>query len=82
MTVTWFFLAVLQFWNFQLVFGMILAKFLVDFPLIAVTAKFFRRRAVLQSYWWAAVIYPFFSTAVALRSVFGGYYWKGRPFKR
>lgn len=82
MTVIWFFLAVLQLWNFQLVFGMILAKFLVDFLLIAVTSKFFGRKAVLASYWWAAVIYPFFSTAVALRSVFGGYYWKGRPFKR
>lgn len=54
-------------------------KFLVDTLLILKTSRFFliRVRHLLIN----SLIYPFFSTVVALYSFFGSYHWKGRTFK-
>ena len=83
--------------NFSLVFGLILAlfrplmlqpllllffvKFNLDFILIFSAAKFFRREEIMRSYFWSSFVYPFFSTFIALRSLFKGFDWKGRQFR-
>ena len=63
--------------TFILYFGI---KFLVDFLLLSQANNFFKSKIkwVLIS----AIVYPFFSTSVALYSLFGKYEWKGRYFKK
>ena len=55
-------------------------KFLVDFLMIMKSADFFKKpvRYVLIS----SIVYPFFTSAVALYSLFGKYTWKGRSFSK
>nr|WP_315170890.1 glycosyltransferase [uncultured Flavobacterium sp.] len=56
-----------------------LAKFMVDSVLLFKTHRFFspcKMRYGLAS----SLLYPFFSTSVALYAVFGSYEWKGRRF--
>lgn len=56
------------------------SKFLIDFILLQKTARFFKTKLnwILAS----SFLYPFFSSSVALYSVFGNYSWKGRMFKK
>lgn len=61
---------------------MFLMKFNVDFLLIFNSAKFFGRKNSLKSYFWSSIIYPFFSSTVAILSLFSGYEWKGRHFRK
>lgn len=53
-------------------------KVLVDYLLARRTAVFYKKQ--LKSIFLTALIYPFFSSAVALYSLFGSYQWKGRRF--
>ena len=55
-------------------------KFLVDFIMIMKSANFFNQsvRYVLIS----SLVYPFFTSAVAIYSLFGNYTWKGRRFRK
>ena len=59
-----------------------LLKFNVDFLLIHAGAKFFGKEKLMKSYFLSSLFYPFFSSAVAIYSVFSGYSWKGRHFKK
>lgn len=59
-----------------------LIKFNIDFILIYSCADFFGNEKLLKNYFWCSIVYPFFSSYVALRSLFGGYSWKGRRFKK
>ena len=59
-----------------------LFKFNVDFLLIYSSARFFGRERIMKNYLWCSSIYPFFSSFVALISIFSGYTWKGRRFKK
>lgn len=70
-------LGLLTYENILLYFGI---KFLVDFIMIIQSADFFKKpvRYVLIS----SFIYPFFTSAVALYSLFGKYSWKGRRFRK
>lgn len=56
------------------------SKFLIDLILLQKTSRFFKTKLnwILAS----SVLYPFFSSAVALYSIFGKYEWKGRTFKK
>lgn len=63
-------------------FLMFLIKFNVDFSLIYAAAHFYGREAVLKNYLWCSIVYPFFSSYVAIASFFKGYSWKGRQFKK
>lgn len=64
---------------FYLIFFEILfLKFFVDYSLIQKTQNFLQAKSkyiLLSSF-----LYPFFSVAVAIYSLFGKYYWKGRRF--
>jgi cellulose synthase/poly-beta-1,6-N-acetylglucosamine synthase-like glycosyltransferase len=55
------------------------SKVLVDYLLARRTAVFYKKQ--LKSIFLTALIYPFFSAAVAFYSLFGSYQWKGRRFK-
>ncbi len=59
-----------------------LLKFNVDFILIYNGAQFFGREKALKNYFFSSIIYPFFSSYVAILSLFSGYHWKGRRFKK
>lgn len=84
--------------NLSLVFGLItvsmgilpketfflyfLVKFNVDFVIIYKTAVFFEKEKLMKNYFWSCLLYPFFSSYVAVSSLFTGYSWKGRRFKK
>lgn len=55
-------------------------KFIVDLLLLQKTASFFRTK--IQWLFLASLLYPFFSSAVAVYSLFGKFTWKGRRFKK
>lgn len=58
-----------------------LAKFIVDSILLYTTNHFLSHSRM--NYWIASsLLYPFFSTSVALYAVFGSYEWKGRRFEK
>ncbi len=59
-----------------------LVKFNVDFLLIYNTAIFFRREKLMKNYFWCSFLYPVFSSCVGVLSLFKGYSWKGREFKK
>lgn len=55
-------------------------KFIVDLLLLQKTASLFRTK--LQWLFLASLLYPFFSSAVAIYSLFGNFTWKGRQFRK
>lgn len=57
-------------------------KFNIDFYLLYKTASFFNQKNILKSYVFGFILYPFFSVFVASISMFSGYKWKGRKFKK
>lgn len=59
-----------------------LLKFNVDFLLIYSGARFFGREMALKNYFFISLVYPFFSSYVAISSLFKSYRWKGRRFKK
>ncbi|RTY85466.1 glycosyltransferase family 2 protein [Flavobacterium sp. RSP15] len=69
-------LGVIPFLNIVLLF---LLKFLVDAVLIYETNSFLTKTKIRYLI-LSSLFYPFFSTSVALYSVFGKYEWKGRRF--
>jgi glycosyltransferase involved in cell wall biosynthesis len=57
-------------------------KFLIDFLLIFKTARFFDQGQYLPSYFFSCLIYPFFSIYIAFLSLFKGYKWKDRAYRK
>ena len=57
-------------------------KLFVDFILIYKTAKFFNQEFLMTSFVFSSMIYPFFSVFIAIVSVFTGYKWKGKFYKK
>lgn len=55
-------------------------KFAIDLLLLHKTAAFFK--AKLQWLFLASLLYPFFSSIVAIYSLFGNFTWKGRVFRK
>lgn len=64
--------------NFYVLSFLLLSKLSIDFVLIHKTNLFLKSKTT--SYFRAALLYPFFSIAVACYSLFGKYEWKGRRF--
>jgi cellulose synthase/poly-beta-1,6-N-acetylglucosamine synthase-like glycosyltransferase len=56
------------------------SKFLIDLILLQKTSYFFKTK--LSWVLLSSFLYPFFSSTVALYSLFGKYTWKGRQFKK
>ena len=53
-------------------------KFNLDFALLIHSARFFDSGKIIKNYFWSSLIYPIFSSYVAILSLFTGYEWKGR----
>ncbi len=75
-------LALFEVISYEYVMLVFLLKFNADFILIYKAAKFFKRENLMRSYLWCSILYPFFSVYIAGLSLFIGYEWKGRRFKR
>ncbi|QED38797.1 glycosyltransferase [Antarcticibacterium arcticum] len=75
-------LAFLEIVDYEPILIAFLFKFVSDLLLLYAAAKFFKRKEVLRHYFWSSLVYPFFSTGVAILSIFKKYEWKGRTFKR
>ncbi|PTX44593.1 cellulose synthase/poly-beta-1,6-N-acetylglucosamine synthase-like glycosyltransferase [Christiangramia gaetbulicola] len=75
-------LAFMDLFSFQYLMLIFLLKFNADFMLIFKAAKFMNRESLMRHYFWCSIAYPFFSVYVASLSLFKGYEWKGRRFKR
>ncbi|MEM0576055.1 glycosyltransferase family 2 protein [Flavobacterium polysaccharolyticum] len=58
-----------------------LAKFIVDSILLYTTHRFLSPSKIRYGL-ASSLLYPFFSTSVALYAVFGSYEWKGRRFEK
>lgn len=74
-----FFFFVLGFWSWYILVLFVSSKFIIDFILIYITNQFLTK-ARIRSLILSSLLYPFFSTTVALYSLFGTYEWKGRRF--
>ncbi|BFM43289.1 glycosyltransferase [Flavobacterium sp. CFS9] len=57
------------------------SKFTVDYILLYTTNRFLTKENI-KSLFLSSLLYPFFSSAVALYSMFGSYEWKGRKFTK
>lgn len=68
---------IIPFWDWYLLFGI---KISIDFVLQYQTGKFIQPRQI-RYYLFSTLLYPFFSTGVALRSIVGNYEWKGRKIQ-
>src|SRR5690606_29691860 len=73
------FLVFIEMMPYEPVLYAFLAKFLADLILLYLAAGFFRRKEILRNYFWSSLVYPFFSSAVAIMSLFRKFEWKGRP---
>lgn len=67
----------LQWYHLLILF---LIKFTVDLVLLIQTGRFLNKGKFLFPI-FSSLLYPFFSTAVALYTLFGSYEWKGRKFR-
>lgn len=56
------------------------SKFIIDFVLLYLTNQFLTKTRI-KSLFLSSLLYPFFSSTVALYSLFGSYEWKERRFK-
>ena len=76
----WFIVCCLLFeiGDFYSLLFLIITKSLIDFILIYKTNQFLKIKT--QSFLLSSLLYPFFSTTVALYAVLGKYEWKGRWF--
>mgnify|MGYP003624249741 CR=1 FL=1 len=75
-------LAIFGVLNWKILFYLVFIKFNIDFLLILKTATFFNQREVLPSVLFGFLIYPFFLVYVVCLSVFKGFKWKDRYYKK
>ena len=54
----------------------------MDQVFIEEQVKYAPEKVNLELFFFAYLLYPFITTYIAFRSLFGGYTWKGREFKR
>lgn len=67
-------------WSYPIFVLFAFLKFMTDFVLLYATSLFLTKGKI-KSVLLSSLLYPFFSSAVALYSLFGSYEWKDRRFK-
>ena len=77
-----FFLAFMEIVPYEPLIITFLFKFITDFLVLYKSAYFFERKEVLRHYFWNSLVYPFYSTSIAILSLFIKFEWKGRNFKK
>ena len=75
-----FFYFLFGFWSYSVFVLLAFFKFSVDFVLLYTTNKFLSKNRI-KSLLLSSLLYPFFSSIVALYSLFGSYEWKDRRFR-
>ena len=76
-----FFLLVFGFFSYPVFVLYAFLKFTIDFVLLYFTNQFLTQYRI-KSLLLSSTLYPFFSSAVALYSLFGSYEWKDRQFRK
>ncbi|WP_433834854.1 glycosyltransferase family 2 protein [Flavobacterium anhuiense] len=76
-----FFLLLFGIWSYPIFVIFAFSKFAIDFVLLSITNQFLTKTRI-KSLLLSSLLYPFFSSAVALYSLFGSYEWKDRQFKK
>ena len=75
-------LSVLGLLKATILFYIVFIKFNMDVLLICKAAIFFNQKEVFRSILFGFLLYPFFSVYVAFLSLFKGYKWKDRSYKK
>lgn len=68
--------------NGSVLFYLLFIKFNIDVLLIYKAASFYNQKELLASILTSFFFYPFFSVYVAFLSIFKGFKWKNRPYKK
>ncbi|MHC0444044.1 glycosyltransferase family 2 protein [Flavobacterium sp. 3-218] len=76
-----FFLLIFGIWPYPIFVIFAFAKVAIDFVLLSITNQFLTKTRI-KSLLLSSLLYPFFSSTVALYSLFGSYEWKDRKFKK
>lgn len=76
-----FFFLLFGIWSYPIFVIFAFSKFGIDYILLFVTNKFLTKNRI-KSVLLGSLLYPFFSSTVALYSLFGSYEWKDRQFKK
>lgn len=77
-----FILAVFYLQTSNFLIGALLLKILVDFLIIAQTARFFGKKSYLLGYFGSFLFYPFFTFYIAISSQLQPFDWKERRLKK
>jgi poly-beta-1,6-N-acetyl-D-glucosamine synthase len=75
-------LSILSLLKLKILFYIVFIKFNIDVLLIYKSATFYNQKEILHSVLFAFIIYPFFSVYVAFASLFKGFKWKDRSYKK
>jgi hypothetical protein len=66
----------ITFWYIAIAFGI---KYCIDYLLLYITNSYLRKKKLFPPL-ASSLLYPLFSSLVAIYSIFGSYRWKGRSF--
>ncbi|GGK21656.1 glycosyl transferase [Yeosuana aromativorans] len=77
-----FLLAIAGVLKAKMLFYIVFIKFNIDVLLLYKTATFFNQNDILRSFFFGFIVYPFFCIYVAFLSLFKGFKWKSRTYKR
>jgi len=66
----------------SILFYIVFIKLNIDGLLIYKSATFYNQKEALKSIFFAFFLYPFFSLHIAFSSIFTGFKWKGRNYKK
>lgn len=76
-----FFFMIFGIWSYPIFVLFAFFKFVIDYILLSITNQFLTKMRI-KSLLLSSLLYPFFSSTVALYSLFGSYEWKDRQFKK
>ncbi|KAF2329764.1 glycosyltransferase family 2 protein [Flavobacterium ginsenosidimutans] len=76
-----FFSLLFGIWLYPIFVIFAFSKFAIDYVLLSITNQFLTKTRI-KSLLLSSLLYPFFSSAVALYSLFGSYEWKDRQFRK
>lgn len=76
-----FFFMIFGIWSYPIFVLFAFSKFATDYVLLFITNQFLTKTRI-KSLLLSSLLYPFFSSTVALYSLFGSYEWKDRQFKK
>ncbi|WP_433765186.1 glycosyltransferase family 2 protein [Flavobacterium ginsenosidimutans] len=76
-----FFFLLFGIWSYPIFVLFAFSKFVIDYVLLSITNHFLTKTRI-KSLLLSSLLYPFFSSAVALYSLGGSYEWKDRQFRK